>query len=452
MKLLTLLFLVFTTFALAQDPKEMPHANAMSVELSRYIAKDIFELNGVPFMKPLVQAINATANSRFFSSAYVPTKVEKAYFRVSLNGMAGLVRDDMKTYSPQLPQEEYQDSNALKFVSLGLVNGTFGVVKLDTANLVHYLFKTLLYDGINGAVDKNGKPTIDIRTLKTPERAATILGSQEAFFPLNGDTLVRIASNRIDILNSKVPGVKVVSQALQDTINNILRKLPSRITLPPGGNFSSLIAGVPQIEIGSYYGTELLIRFIPPVDMGTSIGKFSFYGLGLKHNLSQYFEDPSFNMALQAVYQATSLTNQVGATNSQLQADAKIINLNLHASKKIKDWFDVYCGFSFENVTIESKFTYKLMQETQLLLGMLESNPRWILSKDDPNYIAPPAVIDPSPGYPGDKVVQVSSLTLKDNNYKLVFGLHKEIGNFGISIDANISKFNILTSGIYYRF
>lgn len=444
--------MTLSSYLFAQDPKDMPHANPTSVELSRYLSKDIFDLNGVPFMKPLVQAINATANARFFSSAYVPTNVEKPYYRISLNGMAGLVREDMKTYVPTMPQEQYQDTTALKYVTVGLVNGTIGITKIDTSNLIRYLFKTLIYDGINGAVDKNGNPVITKGTLKTPERAATILGNLNRDFDLNGDTLVKIASNRINILNSNSFGVKVVNQALQDTINNILRKLPYKLTLPSGGNFSSLIAGVPQIEIGSYYGTEVLIRFIPPVDMGTTIGKFSFYGLGLKHSISQYFDDPSFNMAVQAVYQATTLTNKVGVTNSQLQANAKIFNLNIHASKKIQDWFDVYCGFSYENVNIESKFTYKLSQEVQLNVGLLYNDPRWSLAKTDPNYVAPPVVVEPSPGYPGDQVTQESSLILKDNNYKLVLGLHKEIGNIGIALDANISKFNILSAGIYYRF
>jgi hypothetical protein len=442
MKKTFLLFLFIVSNALAQDPKDMPHADVTAVDISRSLSKDIFDLNGVPFMKPLVQAINATANSRFFSTAYIPTKVEKAYFRVSLNGMAGLIRDDMKTYTPRLPAEQFQDTSAIKFIKVDFLKGT--ITSIDTTNLVRYLFKTIIYDGIYGAKNIGGSQFITPKTINPPERAATILGKTDASFDLNGDAMVKIAGNRIDILNEtyKGFGVKIISSALQDTINKILRKLPSRMTLPPGGDFNSLIAGVPQLEIGSYMGTELLVRFIPPVDMGTSIGKFSFYGLGIKHSISQYFDDPSFNLAVQAVYQGTSLTNKVGVTNSELKADARILNFNIHASKKIKDWFDVYCGLSIENVNIESTFSYKLSQEVQLSLGLLPPTTQT-------GIVVQP---DPANGYPGDQVTQVSSLTLKDNNYKLVFGLHKEIGNFGISIDANISKFNILTSGIYYRF
>ena len=81
-------------------------------------------------------------------------------------------------------------------------------------------------------------------------------------------------------------------KGLQDTILTTISQFPTNFTLPQGGNINTMIAGVPQIEIGSLWGTELLIRFIPPVNLGENIGDFAFWGLGLKHSITQYFENP----------------------------------------------------------------------------------------------------------------------------------------------------------------
>ena len=188
-------------------------------------------------------------------------------------------------------------------------------------------------------------------------------------------------------------------------------------------------------------GTELLLRYVPKIDMGTNIGKFSFYGIGLKHSLSQYFnqseniEKRYFDLAIQAVYQRTSLNNRLSTTNTEFQTDANIWDVNLHASKNFKDLFEIYVGFSYENLVINSKYTYYLPIEVQWQLGLLDQyHPK------------------PSPGYPGDQNPQYAELELKDINYKFVFGINKQIGPFCICLDYNISKFNIFTGGVMYNF
>lgn len=456
------LLLALSLFAIltanAQDDCNCPNANRSSVELTRAISKDIFDLNGVPFMQPLVQAINATSNSRFFSTAEVPEKVDKPYFRVSLNGMFGSVTDEMRSYVPQLPQEKFEVGKVLPYVSTTFnpVTQKIEISKLDTANLVRYLFKSIVYDGINGTTDGAG---IAKNTLKTPERAATVLGKSDAVFELPQNKLQEIAKNRIDFLNSD-PALKVltggndiINQALQDSINNILARLPGVFTLPPGGDYRFLAAGVPQLEIGSWYGTEALIRFVPKVNLGTNIGDFAFYGFGLKHNINQYFSDPkAINIALQAVYQYTDLENSVGVTNSKLKAIANIYNFNIQASKSIEGWFDIYAGLGYDYLDIDSKFTYTLSQETMLSLGLLYNNPKWYLDPKDPNYEPAPKKVNPSPGYPGDTRPQTTSLSLQESSFKFILGLRKDIGNFAIFFDSNFSKFTVLSGGISYKF
>lgn len=460
MKKILLLALTLSAFnfAKAQDDCNCPNANRSSVELTRSISKDIFDLNGVPFMQPLVQAINATSNSRFFTTAEVPEKVDKPYFRVSLNGMFGSVTDEMRSYVPQLPQEKFEVAKVFPFVSTTFNPTTqrIEISKLDTANLVRYLFKSIVYDGINGTTDGAG---VAKGSIKTPERAATVLGKSDAVFELPQNTMQSIAKNRVDFLNSDqtlralAGGNDIINQALQDSINNILAKLPGVFTLPPGGDYRFLAAGVPQLEIGSWYGTEALIRFVPKVNLGTNIGDFAFYGFGLKHNINQYFKDPkAINIAVQAVYQYTDLENSVGVTNSQLKATANIYNFNIQASKSIEGWFDVYAGLGYDYLDIDSKFTYTLSQETMVSLGLIQYNPNWDLKPTDPNYEPKPAKFPTTPGYPGDTRPQTTSLSLQESSFKFILGLRKDIGDFAIFFDSNFSKFTVLSGGISYKF
>ena len=70
------------------------------------LGKEIFELNGVPFSQPIVTATNATANSGFFNTAFIPRK-DSLYFKVSVNYMNGFVPEADKSYSPSFPTEKF---------------------------------------------------------------------------------------------------------------------------------------------------------------------------------------------------------------------------------------------------------------------------------------------------------------------------------------------------------
>jgi hypothetical protein len=438
--LLLIIFLTINLFSTnislkAQTPEEAPNANQTVLYLSRALSKDLFELNGVPFMQPLVEAINSTSNARFVNTAYIPKEVEKAYIKVSLNGMFGLVNNSMQSYKPNLPLEQFDGGKLLNYIQIDEINGQPGIKSLDTARLFHYLLKTILFDAVNS------------KDLVVPTEAATILGrsNQNINFtkPDGTSALLPATYRRIDSINNALTaiGLPPLSDSLTNNITNVFSLLPSYFTLPPGGDYSSIFAGVPQIEIGSLYGTELLIRFIPPIKMSEEIGKFSFYGFGLKHSISQYFDDPEFDMAVQGVYQTTELTNQVGVTNAELKANATMLNFNLQASKRFEDWFDVYTGFSYDQIEIDTRFTYFLAKEIQGQVGLLKP------IKDSEGNNIDFIVAD---GFPGDTSPQVASLLLNSNNFKWTIGMRKEIGDFAVFADYNVANFNIFSFGVQY--
>lgn len=397
-----------------------------TIELARQFSKDLFETNGVPFMQPVVKMINATSNSGFYNQAFVPKKVEKPYFKFSVNFMGGIVQDDMRTYQPYMPNEEFTVNGMLEAADISLLDyQKLTEVKTldeleelaDVGGMIHYFFLNLMYDGIYG----NNAGLVEV-----PEEASTALGSKTTQFNLPNSSLQKLAEDHP--LFSEVP------KEFQDSVLSLFNRFPEQFLLYPGTALDVMPAGVPQIEIGSLFGTEALIRFIPPVDLGSVVGHFSFWGFGLKHSISQYIKNAPFDMALQAVYQGTHLENEIGVTQADLVSDAEIWNFNIHFSKEIKNWFRVYSGLSYDMIEIVSEYTYELPIEVQWQLGLIEK----------PNH-------HPTQGYPGDQNPQKSELVLEDTSIKWSVGVVKEISDFMIYLDYNLSNYSVFNFGVQYK-
>jgi hypothetical protein len=404
-----------------------PLYNPLAVDLTRVILKDVFESNAVPFVQPMVNTINATSNARFYSNAYVPKKVKKAYVRISLNGMAGLINDDLRWYTPSLdlgPREDVATGLA-RYGSFKLVDGrptyVIGNTYNDTLGLSTLLMKELLRDS-----QAEGYFGI-------PSRAASLFGyapGNAVVLPTKGDitTVLRKRPEYLLLDSAGRAGIDALFQTLT---------LPSALTLPPGANLSRLIAAVPQIEIGSLFGTELLVRFVPPVELDTNVGDFAFYGVGLRHSISQYFPERWFDCSIQGVYQHTTLTNTIGLTESKLSATAKIMSANLQIGKQLGRYVDVYGAASYEHIDVTSTYTYTLPQETQIQLGLLPEPP-----------LGEKAV--PTAEQPGDQRPQTSTVLAENLNVKYTVGISAHCGPWRAALDMNFSNFNIATLGIAY--
>jgi len=411
------IFLLSFCIILTRLQKAKSEANPLTVELARQFSSDIFTSNGIPFLEPVVKVVNLTSNTGFYSNAFVPHKVAKPYFHFSIEGMVGFVPDKYKTYTPSIPCEPYNSNDLSKYISVSL-----GGVNIDTAGLVHYFFLNLIYDGVYG--DHKG-------LIKLPTKSTTALGSQNAYFELRHsalDSLVK-AHPLYSLLDTL--GLK----GLQDSIINIINSFPERFTLPTGGNVNTIIAGVPQLIFGSFMGTELLVRFVPKINLGSTIGNFSFWGAGLKHSITQYFPKSPIDAALQVVYQGTSLDNTIGVTNAKLKANADIININLHISKEIPKILTIYSGVSYESIKIKSTYTYTLPAEIQYQLGLLE-----------------PPNTKPTPGFPGDQNPQVAKVNVSNNHFKYTMGVARAFGPVLIAGSFNVTDMILLGLSVGYNF
>lgn len=57
---------------------------------------------------------------------------------------------------------------------------------------------------------------------------------------------------------------------------------------PGGYELKQLLWAVPQVSVGGIYGTEVSLRLLP-YDFGGDFGKLQILGIGIRHDVSQYF-------------------------------------------------------------------------------------------------------------------------------------------------------------------
>jgi hypothetical protein len=86
------------------------------------------------------------------------------------------------------------------------------------------------------------------------------------------------------------------------------------IDFPDGTGLSAFITAMPQVSFGPVLGTDIILRGLPPSRFDDKVGEFSFYGGGIKHELTHYFDVP-FALAVVAGYQMFSIGDVVDGSS-----------------------------------------------------------------------------------------------------------------------------------------
>ncbi len=117
----------------------------------------------------------------------------------------------------------------------------------------------------------------------------------------------------------------------------------------PGGlDYSSFFLGAPQLTVGGIFGTEVLVRWLPKVEIDEDFGDLGFFGFGVRHRISQYFGGLPVELALGLYYQTVDLGDVVSAN---------MFALNLCASKTFA-LLTVYGGLGYENAKVHVEYTF----------------------------------------------------------------------------------------------
>jgi hypothetical protein len=128
------------------------------------------------------------------------------------------------------------------------------------------------------------------------------------------------------------------------------------LAYPGGFNVSSAPAAIYQIA-GGAFGTELMVRFFPQVNVGDVTS--GLWGVGLKHNFSQWFQGLPFDIALQILYNNLSLENNSDDETEYIKFDSKNLAINIHGSKTFEEMFVVYGGLQYESSTMDLDYYFQ---------------------------------------------------------------------------------------------
>ncbi len=101
----------------------------------------------------------------------------------------------------------------------------------------------------------------------------------------------------------------------------------------PGGlGLSYVPVATPQITVGGILGSEILVRFMG-VDIKDKIGKVQFLGLGIRHDIGQYFANGTVDISFGYYYQNFKVASYLNNSNHyfELGVGKKFSIIDLYA-------------------------------------------------------------------------------------------------------------------------
>jgi len=117
---------------------------------------------------------------------------------------------------------------------------------------------------------------------------------------------------------------------------------------PGGFNLASLALAAPQLRIGSFKGTEALIRYMAFDTGDVEIGDVDLQGYGLRHSISQYLPGLPVDIAAGIMYQRFKLGDDL--------IDATAFSFGAQASMKLPLVFatiEPYAGLSMDTFQMD---------------------------------------------------------------------------------------------------
>ena len=141
-----------------------------------------------------------------------------------------------------------------------------------------------------------------------------------------------------------------------------------RVAAPPGlisASIAPLV--VPQAQVGSIFGTDLLVRYFPTTTLsgfGGSYGRVGLSGVAVRHDINQWIPVPiPLKIAVQGAWNNFTLENEVdvdGSVSNEEVIDATSWALNIHASRSIPLLpFTFYGGLQFERFSTDYSYTFQ---------------------------------------------------------------------------------------------
>ena len=199
------------------------------------------------------------------------------------------------------------------------------------------------------------------------------------------------------------------------TVNSTNYAVPSQdVDLGFGGfqgladlNFLPLAA--PQLSVGTVYGTQATLRYLPSLTLNEELGKLKYFGFGIQHNLGIWMSNPwPVDIALSFFTQNLEVGDLF-----KTKATAFGLNVGKQFGPSLLN-VTPYAGFMFESADMEVTYTYTVATST------------------------------------GTYTEDISFKLEGENKNCLIIGLSLRLLAFNLNADYNLSKYDSFTVGLTF--
>jgi len=129
---------------------------------------------------------------------------------------------------------------------------------------------------------------------------------------------------------------------------------------PGGFDLASFDFGVPQLRVSSLFGTEALIQLGLIYPGEADLGDISLYGVGIRHSVSQYFNDFPVDVAVGAFWQRFSLGNK-DKGGDLVSANAWSVGVQ---ASKLFSRFEPYAGLAYDDFEMDLSYEGDTAEDT----------------------------------------------------------------------------------------
>lgn len=136
----------------------------------------------------------------------------------------------------------------------------------------------------------------------------------------------------------------------------------TRFAFPGGFSLNSFAIAVPQLRIGSFHGTQALIRYFAMDTGDVELGDISLFGIGVRHSISQYLA-PMFPVDIAGGFFWQSFSLGENTRGSDL-ISTNAFSIGVQASRRFVV-LEPYGGLSLDTFSMDVSYESDVLGTTE---------------------------------------------------------------------------------------
>ncbi len=179
----------------------------------------------------------------------------------------------------------------------------------------------------------------------------------------------------------------------------------------------TLPLAVPQISIGTVFGTKFIFRYLPTIELNPELGNLNYFGFGIQHNPEMWLP---YSIPVEVALSMFTQTLKIGSV-VKTKANAFGINVSRTQGFKMLN-ITAYGGLMFENSVMEFAYDYII------------------------------TVQNPDTGVFEEVPTSIKFDLEGENKFRAILGIGFRLGVVDLNFDYNFGKYNSITAGLGLTF